>query len=109
MDRLFLDANIFFAAACSSNGGSRMLFQCAERGLVTLLTSEYALQEAKRNIEQKMSESESIGFYTLISQLEDIVRDDFRGALKIHTKMEGIVPEKDMPILVGAYGTKVDY
>lgn len=108
MDRLFLDANIFFAAACSANGGSRMLFHCAEQGIVTLLTSEYALQEAKRNIERKMNESELITFYTLISQLEGILKDDFKGAMELHKKLKGIVPQKDMPILVGAYGAEVD-
>ena len=46
MDRLFLDANVLFAAAYRQGAGVRRLWDLPR---VTLVTSEYAVSEALRN------------------------------------------------------------
>ena len=47
MDRLFLDANVLFSAAYRQDAGVRRLWDIPR---VTLLTSEYAVDEARRNL-----------------------------------------------------------
>jgi len=51
--KLFLDANIIFTAAYTPQGASGFLFSIAEAGAITLCTSLYALDEAKRNLALK--------------------------------------------------------
>jgi len=51
--RLFLDANVLFAAAYSPGGLSALLIELGAAGSVTLLTSPLAIVEAERNLEAK--------------------------------------------------------
>ena len=51
--RVFLDANILFAAAYSPDGLSALLIELGAAGRVTLLTSPVAIVEAERNLEAK--------------------------------------------------------
>jgi predicted nucleic acid-binding protein len=54
--RLFLDANVLFAA-CWQEGRARALLKLAPRAEVLLLTSPHALEEARRNLEAKRPEA----------------------------------------------------
>jgi predicted nucleic acid-binding protein len=47
--RLFLDANVIFAACWKPNGGVSKLFALANLELCQLFTSEYALAEVRKN------------------------------------------------------------
>lgn len=47
MDRIFLDANVLFSAAYRSDSGLLALWRRAD---ATVLTSEYAVDEARRNL-----------------------------------------------------------
>ena len=47
MDRVFLDANLLFSAAYASDSGLHQLWSQRE---VSLVTSELALEEARRNL-----------------------------------------------------------
>jgi uncharacterized protein len=47
VDRLFLDANVLFSAAYRRDAGLRRLWSLPD---VALVTSEYALDEARRNL-----------------------------------------------------------
>ena len=51
--RVFLDANVLFAAAYSPDGLSALLIELGTAGRVTLLTSPLAVVEAERNCEAK--------------------------------------------------------
>ena len=51
--RVFLDANVLFAAAYSPDGLSALLIELGAAGRVTLLTSPLAIIEAERNLEAK--------------------------------------------------------
>ena len=48
--RLFLDSSVLLAAAGSSTGASRLLFDIASRHGWELLTAEYCLREAEFNL-----------------------------------------------------------
>ena len=51
--RVFLDANVLFAAAYSPDGLSALLIELGASGRVSLLTSSLAIVEAERNLEAK--------------------------------------------------------
>ena len=51
--RVFLDANVLFAAAYSPDGLSALLIELGAAGRVTLLTSPVTITEAERNLEAK--------------------------------------------------------
>ena len=51
--RVFLDANVLFAAAYSSDGLSALLIELGAAGRVRLLASPLAIVEAERNLEAK--------------------------------------------------------
>jgi predicted nucleic acid-binding protein len=50
---IFLDANILFSAAHSPEGRSAALFALARQRYCRLVTSRYALEEARRNLADK--------------------------------------------------------
>lgn len=52
MVRVFLDASVLFSAAYGSPGPAG-LWTLAEEGKLSLLTSAYALEEARRNVDQE--------------------------------------------------------
>jgi predicted nucleic acid-binding protein len=51
--KIFLDANILFAAAYSSRGGSREIIRRGIAGELDIIVSSTVLEEAVRNLEQK--------------------------------------------------------
>jgi predicted nucleic acid-binding protein len=52
--KLFLDANVLFTAAYSPQGISRAFFALAQAGHCSLVTSAFALDEARRNLAAKV-------------------------------------------------------
>lgn len=52
MDRVFLDANVLFSAAYSSPGLAT-LWALAAKKRIKLLTSAYAIEEARRNLDRE--------------------------------------------------------
>lgn len=57
MVKIFLDANVLFAASYSSSGASRELIRLAFRGQVQLVLSEDVVQEAERNLTVKQPDA----------------------------------------------------
>lgn len=107
MDVLFLDANIFFAAAASKTGGSYFIFKLAERKKVRLVSNSYALREAKRNICLKLKEQNLIAFYNFASLLEKV---DTEGVFSQEiVRFANIIVSKDAPILASALRQKADF
>jgi len=92
VDRLFLDADVFFSAAYRGDAGVRRLWALRD---ATLVTSEYAVSEARRNLatrEQlsrldRLLESIEVG---PARTLDPTLRSDIE------------LREKDWPILGGA-------
>jgi uncharacterized protein len=92
VDRLFLDANVLFSAAYREDAGVVRLWETAH---AKLITSEYAVDEARRNL----SEVEQL------ERLDRLLRDVLRVAAATigPDQRAGIeLREKDWPILGGA-------
>jgi predicted nucleic acid-binding protein len=91
MNRVFLDANVLFSAAWRENTGLTPLWQLKETELVT---SHYASEEARRNLE---SDSQRKRLTRLMGDVE-LVSDVLQGDLPLGVSL----PEKDRPILLAA-------
>jgi predicted nucleic acid-binding protein len=97
-ERLFLDANVMFSAAYRRNSGLRRLWQLTE---VDLLTSGYAVEEARRNLDAgKISELDP-----LLEKMEIAAAMPSAVAWKPAVDL----PEKDRPILAGAIHAKATH
>jgi predicted nucleic acid-binding protein len=92
VDRLFLDANVLFSAAYRPHAGVARLWEVPD---VTLLTSRYAVEEARRNLAEPDQQAR---FESLLNQVEIgetmMLPPELRGEIDL--------PEKDWPILGGA-------
>jgi len=102
--KLFLDANIIFTAACTSHGSSRFLFSIAETGAVTLCTSLYALDEAKRNLALKAADKiptleKLLPYLAIVPEPQP---DKLAWAVLLP------LPRKDAPIMAAALSCKAD-
>ena len=104
--RLFLDANILFSCAYDLESRAAVLFQLARNRRAVLSTSQYAIEEARRNLELKRPAALShLGRIRAALQLaheapQDLVRD-------VVVKYK--VPPGDGPILAAAIRCDADY
>lgn len=92
MFRAFLDANVLFSAAYRPDAGLRKLWQAPK---VKLITSKYAVEEARRNLDspQQLADLE-----TLLSNVDVMVTTPADRPLSAPLKLA----DKDHPILLGA-------
>lgn len=91
MDRLFLDANVLFSAAYQEDAGLRQPWSLEE---AQLLTSGYALEEARRNL---ATDEQRRRLARLAADLE-LVPEAPSGSLPDELDL----PEKDRPIVAAA-------
>ncbi len=97
MDRVFLDANVLFSAAYM---GSSSLHRLWELDDVELLTSDYVIEEARRNIRRVRPRCGAVlerlihGLMVISCTSADLVPDDAE------------LDDKDRPILAGATKAK---
>ena len=104
--RVFLDANVLFAAAISVEGRSAALFLLAEHGACELVTSSYALTEARRNVETRYPKARK--------RLESLIRrvtiapEASSSRVAWVQRQQERVPEEDAPILAAAIDAGVD-
>lgn len=106
MKKLFLDANIFFAATCSKSGASSAIFQLAKAGKLKLFGSRYVVKEAIRNVEKKLGAEKVPDLLNLISLLDDLIDDE---DVKNIIGFEKLINEKDLPILCAAAYLNCDF
>jgi predicted nucleic acid-binding protein len=92
VDRVFLDANVLFSAAYRPNAGLARLWTISHS---TLIASSYAIEEARRNLDQPEQKSR---LDELTRQLEIIDDKDVVGELVLDIEL----PAKDWPILWAA-------
>jgi predicted nucleic acid-binding protein len=94
--KLFLDANILFSVAWRENSG---LLRLGKLTKAKLLTSGYAVEEARRNLENDEQRQRLAAFLLKIEILPDCP--------------DQILPvklaEKDRPILQAAIGHRADF
>lgn len=94
MYRLFLDANVMFTAAHNPDGKAAFLFQPAGRRSWALLSSLYAVEEARRNLAEK--------YPAILAQFEQLARAlQLVGQPPVLAESYALV-EKDRPILAAA-------
>jgi predicted nucleic acid-binding protein len=92
VDRLFLDANVLFSAAYRDDAGVQRLWSLEE---ATLLTSDYAIEEAHRNLREDEQRERLRGLLQNVDRVPAVSLDpDARGGVELR--------EKDWPILGGA-------
>jgi predicted nucleic acid-binding protein len=102
--RVFLDANILFSAAYVDDSSASRLFGLQAVGVCRLLTSAYALDEARRNIAAKRPKQSAalesfVGHLTLTPEPSpDLTAEAVRLGL----------PAKDAPVLAAAIAGKAD-
>lgn len=101
--KLFLDTNVIFAAAISPQGRSHALFALARAGYGTLLTSGFAVEEARRNIGFKYPQA-SERLEELIGQCRLVPE----GAAARVVWAQDHLPAKDAPILAAAIEAKAE-
>jgi predicted nucleic acid-binding protein len=96
--RVFLDANVLFSAAYMTTGSPRALFILARAGACEIVSSGYAVEEARRNIGAKhprrLGELESLVGEAAICR--EPAHSTVRWALSLG------LPDKDAPILAAA-------
>jgi hypothetical protein len=92
--RLFFDANTLFTAAHNPRGKAALVVELGGVGYWTLLTSAYAIEEARRNLEAKLPDALP-RFAELVARF-DVMPEHFS---------EGgpaMLPAKDRPIYAAA-------
>jgi len=97
LDRVFLDANVLFSAAYREDSGLRRLWALEN---VELLTSAYALEEARRNLsteDQLRWLDELVGKLDMVPESGVALPDEIELA------------EKDVPILQAAIAAEASH
>lgn len=107
MTKVFIDANVFFAASCSLTGGSALIIELGKRGKIKLVSSRLAVKEAERNLREKSSERELDRFYRTFDEIKIDLVDVPKIIAK--EKFADIVGEKDAPILASAIFAKAKF
>jgi predicted nucleic acid-binding protein len=97
MDRLFLDANVLFSAAYSPRAG---LLKFWELPGILLCTSHYALEEARINLPSQ-SQKRRLQKLSLRLSYFEISETELPPGIEL--------PEKDVPILLGAIAAKATH
>lgn len=103
--KIFLDANVIFAATYSLQGAARKIFQLSKVSKeIKTCSNTYAINEAKINIEQKLGHEQLVNLFHLLSFLDEIQGTNYKTSeLK---KYQHLINNKDLPILLGAKKTK---
>jgi predicted nucleic acid-binding protein len=112
LTRVFLDANVIFAAADSSTGAARVLVRLAkqEDSGITLLATPYTFDEAERNIQRECPNALD-AFYDVREHLSAGVEpsEDFAASLNARLPTGVRLPNKDLPVLGGAIVAGADW
>lgn len=90
MDRVFLDANVLFSASYRHNSGLLRLWQLNDTELVT---SQYAMEEARRNLTDE-SQLSRLKALNLMFMSPGWTKDSLPAGIAI--------ADKDLPILLDA-------
>lgn len=93
--RLFLDANILFTAARNPEGKAAFVIGCGAEGCWQVLSSIYAVEESRRNLERKSPEA--------LLQLPDLLRHLELVTPSPTAPGPAILPPKDRPIFQAAH------
>ncbi|MGC9395956.1 MAG: PIN domain-containing protein [Anaerolineae bacterium] len=98
--RVFVDADVLIAGAASptAHSASLVVLQMAEITLIEALTSEQVIEEAERNLREKLPGALAT-FRLLVERCLRVVSAPDRAALEPY---QGLADSKDLPILIAA-------
>ena len=100
MIRIFLDANVLFAAVASEGGGSAQLLEGCRRGRFEATVSHLVLLEAERNIRKKLRRSALARYHRILETTPfQVVPGPPPEKLRPY---QALINEKDLPILAAA-------
>jgi predicted nucleic acid-binding protein len=99
--RLFLDANVLFTAAHNPSGKAALIIDLRAEGNWEIVSSSYAIEEARRNI--------SIKFPDYLERFETLISAISVVPLKSGLNCPVPLPEKDRPILEAAIHCKATH
>jgi predicted nucleic acid-binding protein len=97
---LFLDANVLFSAAYSPEGRSAALYALARRRRCGLVSSHYAVEEARRNLSDKKPEGLKV-FSAQLNWVKMVPEGDLNRQTEIRSLGLDLL---DVPILAAAIG-----
>lgn len=92
--KLFLDANVLFTAAHNPNGKAALVIELAGDRVWEALTSSFAVEEARRNLESKFPDA--LDAIESLLKVVDVVPTVFDETCPIE------LPERDVPIFLSA-------
>lgn len=98
--RLFLDANILFTAAHNAEGKSSLVIELGQAGLWQLVSSAYAVEEARRNIARKYPDR--------LQRLQTLAQNLALAPADAEVHCPTGLVEKDCPIYRSAIACKAD-
>lgn len=99
MDRVFLDANILFSAAYRPYAGLRQLWEVPD---VELVTSAYAVEEARRNLDRP---EQRVALQVLLQSMEVLAASPRDPPITVPIELA----EKDRPILAMAVAARATH
>lgn len=105
MIKIFLDSSVLFSACYSSRGHSRDLILMALRGEINLVSSNYVIEETRRNLERFSPDQVLFLDFVLDNLQIEIIRPT-KSQVVAAAK---IVALKDAPIVAAAKRADVDY
>lgn len=100
MDRIFLDANVLYSAAYLELAGLARLWSLDD---VKLLSSTYAIEEARRNLAADRTEA----LPRLMRLVEEVSTVDAPHGIRLPSNIR--LDVKDQPILLAAIHGNADY
>jgi len=101
VDRLFLDANVLFTAAHNPNGKAAFLFDELSAKRWELVSSGFAIEEARRNIAAKYPQCQE--------RLGELIEKVTEVSQPAPQEIPIDLPEKDRPILLAAQAAKATH
>ena len=99
--KLFLDANVLFTAAHNPKGKAAFVLEQSEIGHWSVVSSSFAREEARRNLEAKFPEA--IASFEKLLRTIGVVPDVAEKTCPIE------LPEKDAPIFLSALGARCSH
>ncbi|MBK8871672.1 MAG: PIN domain-containing protein [Elusimicrobia bacterium] len=98
---IFLDANVVFSAAYTPEGRSAALFALARRRLCRLVSSRYAMEEARRNLVRK--KPLALDRFDMLTHWLHLCAE--ADALRLEkARSVGVTDPMDVPVLAAAIG-----
>jgi predicted nucleic acid-binding protein len=111
LTRVAFDANVIIAASASDRGEAHAITRLANRrDDITLLATEYAWEEAERNLQQHKPEALA-KFHDLKSVIAVVAESSKMLVEQVTSYLPRgkRLPNKDLPILAGAISAAADY